>query len=71
MDYPLMGYRVISLMRKRPSLKGPEGPKGLYDPLVDVCLQEYLAHQKMPNPLGPPRTPGIGYGRVLGGCVVL
>ena len=32
-----------------------------------ISLQGCLAHKKMPTPLGPPRTLGIGYGRILGG----
>jgi hypothetical protein len=34
-------------------------------------VQGYLAHSKTPTPLGPPRTQGIGYDRVLGGGVFL
>ena len=35
------------------------------------ALHGYLAHEKMPTPLEPPRTLGISYGRVLGGCLFL
>jgi len=34
-------------------------------------IQGYLAHTKIPPPKDPPRTLGIGYGRVLGGCCSL
>ena len=74
--------RVTSLIRNRaplgpysrpmPRVQPYSGPMGVVQFLMSeepLYLETYLAHKKTPTPLGPPRTLGIGYGRVLEGCV--